>query len=409
MGTAAADKSCLARALLHRAGAVNMPGSIERGSTVSDHDPLERRMQHSLTASVMHLHSAGTRVHLIDTPAGADFLGHSLPALEAVETAAVLINAAVGIEPMTLRMRAYAGSRHLDRLIVVNRIDATPEKLPALLAQIRETFGRECLPLNLPDVGGTRVVDCFYNRSGPADFKSALGSVADAHRALVEQVVEVDGDFVERYLADGDIDAAELHAPLEHALREGQLIPVCFVSARTGAEVAELLDIIVRLLPNPLEANPPDFIHGEGAEAQPRHTWPDAALQVLAHVFKVAFDRYVGSLGAMRVHQGTVRAGSLVFTGHGHKPFKVAHLSCCRARNPWRCSRPCRATSWPRPRSMRSTPTPCCTTPRKTNTSICCRWTFRCRCTAWPSRPSAMATSSGCGKSSPSWRTKTRA
>ena len=326
VGAAAAGKTCLAEALLHRAGAINTAGSIERGSTVSDHDALERRMQHSLNASVMHLHSAGIRVHLIDTPGGPDFLGHSLPALEAVETAAVVINAAVGIEPMTLRMMAYAESRHLDRLIVVNRIDAAPEKLPALLAQIRETFGRECLPLNLPDVGGTRVVDCFYNRSGPADFQSALGSVDDAHRALVEQVVEVDGGFVERYLADGDIDAAELHAPLEQALREGHLIPVCFVSARTGAGVAELLDIIVRLLPNPLEANAPDFMRGEGAEAQPMHTQPDPALHVVAHVFKVAVDPYVGRLGVMRVHQGTVRAGSLLYIGHGRKPFKVAHL-----------------------------------------------------------------------------------
>ena len=54
--------------------------------------------------------------------------------------------------------------------------------------------------------------------------------MADAHRALVEQVVEVDAAFVvDRYLNDGDVDPRELHAPLEQALREGHLIPVCFV------------------------------------------------------------------------------------------------------------------------------------------------------------------------------------
>ena len=322
VGPAAAGKTSLAEALLHRAGAIGTPGSVERGSTVSDHDPLERRMQHSLIASVLHLHHADTRVHLIDTPGAPDFLGQSLPALEAVETAAVVIDATTGIEPMAARMMEHAARRRLDRLIVVNKIDAAGVDLPGLLAQIQATFGRECLPLNLPAAGGTQVVDCFYNRSGHSDF----GRVEDAHRALVEQVVDVDGAFVERYLNDGDVDASELHAPLEQALREGHLIPVCFVSARTGAGVAELLDIIVRLLPNPLEANAPDFLRGEGPAAEPMHAVPDPALHVLAHVFKVAVDPYVGRLGVMRVHQGTVAPGTLLYIGHSRKPFKVAHV-----------------------------------------------------------------------------------
>ena len=322
VGPAGAGKTSLAEALLHKSGTLSSPGTLERGSTVSDFDPLERRMQHSLNAAVLHLHHADTRVHFIDTPGAADFLGQSLPALEAVETAAVVINAAVGIEPMAVRMMAYAASRHLDRLIIVNKIDAAGVNLAGLLANIQATFGKECLPVNLPDAGATRVVDCFFQRQGHSDF----GSVDAAHRALVEQVVEVDGELVDRYLNDGDIDASELHAPLEQALREGHLIPVCFVSAKSGAGVPELLDIIVKLLPNPLEANPPDFINGEGEHAVSMHAKPDPTQHVLAHVFKVSVDPFVGRLGVMRVHQGTVVQGGLLYIGHGRKPFKVAHL-----------------------------------------------------------------------------------
>jgi len=321
VGSAAAGKTSLAEALLHKASMIGAPGSLERGSTVSDYDPLERKMQHSLNAAVMHLMHGDTRIHLIDTPGSPDFAGQSLPPLEAVDTAAVVISATIGVEPMAVRMMEYAAQRQLDRLIIVNKIDAA-EDLPALLAEIQAAFGKECLPLNLPADGGARVVDCFYNRSGQSDFSS----VDAAHRALVEQVVEVDAAFVERYLNDGDVDPGELHAPLEQALREGHLMPVCFVSARTGAGIAELLDVIDKLLPNPTEGNPPKFLKGEGADAKPLLADPDSAKHVIAHVFKVTVDPYVGKMGIFRIHQGTVTKDSQLYIGDGRKPFKVGHL-----------------------------------------------------------------------------------
>ncbi|MBP8861489.1 MAG: elongation factor G [Ottowia sp.] len=329
VGPAAAGKTTLAEALLQHTGAMGAAGSVERGSTVSDHDALEIKAGHSLQSSVMHLDHDGCRIHLIDTPGAPDFIGQSLPALEAVETAAIVINAAAGIEPMAQRMMAYAAERGLDRLVIVNRIDAQDVDLSAVLADIQAAFGKECLPLNLPDAGATQVVDCFYNREGHCDF----GAVADAHRALVEQVVEVDGDFVDRYLNDGDIDANELHAPLEQALREGHLIPVCFVSARTGAGVPELLDVIARLLPNPTEGNPPDFLNGEGDAATLMHAKPDPAAHVLAHVFKVSIDPYVGKLGFVRVHQGSITPGTQLYVGDGRKPFKVGHVYLQQGKN----------------------------------------------------------------------------
>ncbi len=322
VGQTASGKTSLAEALLHRAGMIGAPGSLERGTTVADFDPMERRAQHSLNSAVMHLTHHDTRVHLIDTPGYADFVGQSMTALEAVETAAVVIGATTGIEMMSSRMMDWAARRQLCRMIIVNKIDAQGLDLAGLVAQIQAAFGKECLPLNLPADGGTKVTDCFFNASGAADFSS----VDAAHRALVEQVVEVDPEFVERYLNDGDVDPRELHAPLEQALREGHLIPICFVSARNGAGVAELLDVIELLLPNPTEGNPPQFYKGEGAEARELHADPDPAQHVIAHVFKVTVDPYVGKMGIFRVHQGTVTKDSLLYIGDGRKPFKVGHL-----------------------------------------------------------------------------------
>ena len=94
VGPAAAGKTTLAEALLQHTGAIGAAGRVERGSTVSDHDALEIKAGHSLQSSVMHLDHDGCRIHLIDTPGAPDFIGQSLPALEAVETAAVVTRVA---------------------------------------------------------------------------------------------------------------------------------------------------------------------------------------------------------------------------------------------------------------------------------------------------------------------------
>ncbi|MGH8809520.1 MAG: elongation factor G, partial [Noviherbaspirillum sp.] len=222
-------------------------------------------------------------------------------------------------------MMTLAQQRSMCRMIIINKIDADNIDLPALLAHIQEVFGKECLPINLPAAGGTKVVDCFFNPAGESDFSS----VAAAHRALVDQVVEVDPELMELYLEQGEIAPEQLHAPFEQALREGHLVPVCFVSARNGAGVAELLDLFVKLMPNPTEGNPPLFYRDDANAPDKRkeiRAVADPAQHVLAHVFKITMDPYVGKLSVFRIHQGTVKRDGLLYIGDGRKPFKVAHL-----------------------------------------------------------------------------------
>ena len=322
VGDGASGKTTLAEALLAKAGAIPAAGSVERGTTVSDFDPLEKTYQHSLRASLLHFEVGGARIHLIDTPGFPDFIGQSIGALDAVETAALVVNASAGVQMITSRMMEWAAKRGLCRLIVINKIDAENVDLPGILAAVQQAFGKECLPINLPADGGKRVVDCFFNPSGDSDFSS----VAEAHSALVDQVVEVDEALMSLYLEQGEVAPEELHAPFEKALREGHLVPVCFVSARTGAGVAELADILVKLAPCPLEGNPPLFYKGEGDNAVEFRSTPDPKQHVLAHVFKVVMDPFVGRLGVFRVHQGTITKDTQLFVGDSRKSFKVAHL-----------------------------------------------------------------------------------
>ncbi len=323
VGHGGAGKTLLTEALLWKSGAIGAMGSTEKGSTVSDYDPLEKQHGHSLNSALVNFPYQGIHVHLIDTPGMPDFAGQSIAALAAVETAIVVINAQNGLELNTTRMMRAASRRGLCRMILVNKIDAENIDLEGLLARIQEVFGKECLPINLPAHGRKDVVDCFFNPDGDSDFSS----VKAAHAAIIDQVVEVDEELMATYLEQGEeLKPEQLHAPFEKALREGHLIPVCFSSARTGAGVAEFLDILAKLAPNATEGNPPPFLLSETSEGEEFHAEPDPSKHVLAHVFKIIMDPYVGKVAVFRVHQGTLTKDTQLYIGEGKRAFKVGHL-----------------------------------------------------------------------------------
>jgi elongation factor G len=335
VGQAGSGKTSLAEALLARAGAIPATGSIERGTTACDYTPLEKQLQHSLKLAVASFEVNGgehpTCVHLLDTPGYPDFLGHSLPALAAVETAAIVINAQNGVEMMTGRFMQWAAKRGLDRLVVVNRIDADNVDLKRLLERIQQAFGKECLPLNLPAAKATKVSDCFFAPAGESDFSS----VEEAHQHLVDQVVEVDEKLMATYLEKGEVSPDELHEPLERAMREGHLVPVVFCSAKTGAGVQELLDVIVKLMPNPSEGNAPTYLNVpvDGSAPTELQAVPDPTRHALAHVFKIEIDPYIGRLAVFRVHQGRITPGTQLYIGEGRKPVKAGHLYMLRGKS----------------------------------------------------------------------------
>lgn len=324
VGLGQAGKTQLTEALLHASGAISQCGRVERGDTVSDFTRRERQSGHSLYPSVCHFDHAGIHVNLIDTPGHRDLYGRTLSVLPAVETAAVVIDAQTGIGTDTRRVMNAAGAQRLCRMIIVNKIDAGEADLAGLVDEIRSTFGSECLPINLPAADRGAVVDCYFQPDGATP---EFGSVESAHTQIIDQVVEVDEALMELYLEQGeDLEPAQLHRPFEKALREGHLVPICFVSARTGVGMAELLQVFERLMPNPMEGNPPMFLKGEGQEAREVSVTTDPEQHVVAHVFMVDIDPYKGRLAVFRIHQGTIRPGMQLYVGDARKPIKVNQL-----------------------------------------------------------------------------------
>ena len=328
VGQSGSGKTLLAERLLFATGAITRMGSIEEGNTFSDWSDEERLHKHSLRTTMLHFDHEGHMVNMIDTPGLADFAGHAISVFPAVETVCVVIDAHKGIEPMTRRMMKIAQQRNLPRMIIVNKIDDDQADLESLTEQIRETFGPECLPIALPTPDRSDTVSVFdSDQTGDTLFSSC----DSAHQAIIEQIVEMQDDLMDTYLEDGDehnISKQQLHDVFEKALREAHLVPITYVSAKSGAGADNLLHVVASLLPSPLEGNPRPFLKRDeqGADEVQFAADEKPDSPVIAHVFKCTTDPFVGKLGVFRVHQGTLRSKSEVIIGDQKKPIRIGHL-----------------------------------------------------------------------------------
>ncbi|MHC4768678.1 MAG: elongation factor G [Planctomycetota bacterium] len=321
LGAAGAGKTTMVEAMLHDAGAIGRAGRVEDGNTVCDFEDLEKEVGHSLDSALVHFDFGGAHFNVLDTPGVSDFLGRALSVLPAVEMAVVVIDAAAGIETVTRRVMKAAAESQRPRMIIINKID-NASGLDTLLANVQEAFGSVCRPINLPAGGGKSVVNCFKNTSGSSD----LGDLADFHTGIVDQVVETDEALMEQYLEQGEVSPEQLASPFKTALDQGHLVPICFTSGRENIGVKELTQIIAELCPNPKEGNPLSVEYRAGGEKKTASLDADPGKPVLAHVFRVSSDPYVGKLCVFRVHQGTIGADSQPHVDDRSRPVRMGHV-----------------------------------------------------------------------------------
>lgn len=317
-------------------GGTTRMGTVEEGNTVTDFSEFEKIHKHSLESALVHFRFHNHLVNLIDTPGLSDFVGHAIAAMPAVETVAVVVDAARGIESSTRRLLNIAKDRKLPRMIIINKIDSPEADLEALVEELREQFGSECLPINLPNPDRSDVINVFdHDGSDEAGNDALISPVADAHKHIIEQIVEIEDRLMETYLEKGEeFDPEELHAAFEKCLEQGHLVPICFISAKTGVGAEDLLHIFADLCPAPTEVQPPEFVINlnaikkdapEGAEDEFKPE-PDPQAKTIAHVFKVSTDPFVGKLAYFRVHSGIVKTKTELFVNDARKAVRIGHI-----------------------------------------------------------------------------------
>ena len=323
VGHGAVGKTTLSDLMLFKAGAATRAGSVDDGSSVLDSDEEAKHHKHSITSTLIHFKHGGKHINVIDTPGYPDFIGQAIGALRAVETAIITLSATSGIEVNTRRMFNQAGAAGLGRMVVVNKCDLENVNFDGLLESIRATFGNACIPINLPVGLGPKFSGVVSTLEIPSAVPAnAAADPAEWNQAVMDAIVEADESLMERYLNGEQLSPAEIAAGLSKSVAAGTLIPILFISSKTGIGVPEFMDALARFALSPLEL--PRKAKNAAGEEVPLVPAPDGPL--IAQVIKTRIDPFVAKMSFLRVFSGTLKKDMSIHSTHAGKAIKVPQL-----------------------------------------------------------------------------------
>jgi len=359
VGHAHCGKTTLIAALLHAAKMTPAQGRVEDGSAVTAYDEEEVARGATMQNAVAFAEWNGVKINLVDTPGFHMFTHEARAALLPVEAALVLVNAQNGVEAVTERVWRYADEAGVPRIVVVNQMDHPKAGggggLSALIDDLADRWGRNCLPVQLPISGAEGfhgVVDlvtmeAYYYTPGGDGRGKATGEIpaslaADAkarHEALVELVAEGKDELMEEYFDKGAIALDHLIPALHEAVRERRIFPVLFSSGLANMAVDHLLDFIKVYAPAPVERaliavrNPSIDASASGDPDAGKSTRKIADSEPVGLVvFKTMTDPFAGRITFFKVIGGVVKNDATLenYTRRGQE--RLSHLSVMQGR-----------------------------------------------------------------------------
>ena len=329
VGHGASGKTSLVEGILFKAGATKRLGCVDEGTSVSDCDPEEKERKATIDSSVLHYNWQNKEINVIDTPGYPDFISGAIGALNAVETAVVVIAATSGIQVNTQKMWDIAGDAGLARLVVITKMDGDNIDYPSLLDSIQNAFGEECMPLMLPIGHGSAfkgVVDIF-NMQGdvPGD---VIGDVDKCREKFLEGIVCVCDETMEKYLDGQEIEIEKLHGCFTTAVASGSVVPILCCDNKKGIGIEEIVDVISKYTPSPEKGLARKSVGMEGDEVATEEKDVEVSKNApfSAQVFKSITDPFVGKLSFFRVYSGELKHHQEVYNVRAKKNEKIGHM-----------------------------------------------------------------------------------
>ena len=325
-GHGSAGKTTLIESLLAKSGAVANPGSVDDGTSVCDFDAEEKTHKYTIEAKVLHFDHKKTRFHVLDTPGYPDFIGQTIGALHGVDTAAITINAQSGIQVNSRRVFEEAAKAGVGRFVVVNKVDAENVDVANLVESIKKMWGNACVPLNVPLGQGPDFRGVASTLAVPDNVDGAIIDPNEIHDPLIESIIEVDEEVMERYFEGEPPKEEELKRLIVRAVAEGSLIPILFCSGKVGHGVEELLDAMIMC------GLPPSAVKRTATKDDAEHEiTADPSGPLIAQVFKTRIDPFVQKLSFIRLFSGTLKKDVNVPSSSSRKGVKTGQLLLVQA------------------------------------------------------------------------------
>lgn len=334
-----AGKTTLTERILFYTGRTHKLGEVHEGTATMDWMEQERERGITITAATTTCRWKDHVINIIDTPGHVDFTVEVERSMRVLDGLIAVFCGVAGVQPQSETVWRQATKYNVPRIIFVNKMDRVGANFFRVVEMIEDRLGVNVAPVQIP-IGSEDnfrgVVDLlerkaiiYYDDLGIkweiTEIPEELKEQAEEYRhKLVEKIVELDDELLEKYLEGEEILVPELKRVLRKATIEGILYPALCGSAFKNKGVQPLLDAVIDYLPSPLDLPPVKGINPITGEEEIRIVSEDESFVALA--FKVMTDPYVGKLTYFRVYSGKLEKGSYVYNSTKGKKERIGRL-----------------------------------------------------------------------------------
>lgn len=311
VGHPSSGKTTLVDALAHLVGASPRKGSVSEKTSICDTEPEEQEKQHTLQMAAVAAEWGGKTWTFFDTPGYPDFLAEVQSAMFGADLVVGVVSCASGATYNMRTKMELAGELGRGRAVVITHLDGDNADFDAIVRDMRDAIGDECVPVLLPDASGH-------------GFSSVKRTMLDPESEwcgrLKDRVMDAceDEELLMEYLENQELTEEQLDNLMPAAIAKGKLIPILVCNPHSGQCVDSVLEFLKRFAPSP--ANLPTLdADGEAIE-------PDASAPLLGTVFSVKTDPHVGKVCLARIHRGTLKASDSVAGAHSERGEKLGGL-----------------------------------------------------------------------------------
>ncbi|MBW2216001.1 MAG: elongation factor G [Deltaproteobacteria bacterium] len=332
-------KTTLAEAILLDGKATNRLGKVDDGTSNLDFEPEEIKRRITISTSFHHCDWKKSTINLIDTPGDDNFLSDTKFSLQAADGVVVVIDATAGVKVGTEKVWAFAEEQDLPKMIFINKMDRERADFFKVVEDVSNALEIKTTPLFLP-IGAedkfAGVVDLvkmkayLYGKDSSGKFETGEipsdmeDVVTEWRETMIENIVEVNDDLMEKYLEGEELSAKEIEETLIQGIKTGMVNPILCGSASLNIGVPQLMDLIVQGFPSPLEIGSKQGTKPGSQEEIEMQAAEDAPLSAL--VFKTVADPFAGKLTLLRVFSGTLKSDSTVYNANKQAKEKFGQL-----------------------------------------------------------------------------------